>query len=158
MLTRFCLISLHFIPHFQIRSDRFDAPNCLHDSIVYSTNTTQAENAGMKRWTLFSILVLISPNSLLQLSHRSGGPAPNTYLSSSVLSSARSSARRKQPFEIRPRQLAALFRLESSPSLPRAVPPLVTWCWALRDEGDEHDGRTGQYTGDQDHTTLLLAF
>ena len=113
---------------------------------------------GMKRWTLFSILVLISPNSLLQLSHRSGGPAPNTYLSSSVLSSARSSARRKQPFEIRPRQFAALFRLESSPSLPRAVPPLVTWCWALRDEGDEHNGRTGQYTGDHDHSTLLLAF
>ena len=30
-------------------------------------------------------------------------------------------------------------------------PPLVTWRWALRDEGDDHDGRTGQYSGDQEH-------
>ena len=29
-------------------------------------------------------------------------------------------------------------------------PPLVTWRWALRDEGDDHDGRTGQYSGDQE--------
>ena len=35
----------------------------------------------------------------------------------------------------------------------RGPPPFVPWCWALRDEGDEHDGRTGQYPGDQDHPT-----
>ena len=37
-------------------------------------------------------------------------------------------------------------------------PPLVTWRWALRDEGDDRDGRTGQYSGDQDHHTSFLNY
>ena len=43
------------------------------------------------------------------------------------------------------------FQVGTLALLTTRGPPLVTWRWALRDEGDDHDGRTGQYSGDQKH-------
>ena len=73
-----------------------------------------------------------------------------SFLSSFVLSSAHSSAYRRHIFD----PVTANFTLRSGWTLTLLAtrgPPLVTWRWALRDEGDDHDGRAGQYSGDQDH-------
>ena len=73
-------------------------------------------------------------------------------LPSFVLSSARSPARRWSTFWNPSPHLPTTFQVGILTLLAtRGPPPFVPWCWALRDEGDEHDGRTGQYPGDQDH-------
>ena len=131
----------------------FDAPNCLPDvfcPLQNTTNTTQPQVT--KRRTPRSILALTSPNPF--------APAvpqirrPSTHLIPSFLCPVvRAFTCSSLEHLLEPVTASAYYVSGWNPHPPYHArsPPFVPWCWALRDEGDEHDGRTGQYPGDQDH-------